>query len=66
VIAKLQPAGKMVTVEFRHQLVQQIQCAEPRDTNRIVMIRPDASPIYAWTCVRTEKVTSTSLTTRRP
>ena len=57
VIAKLQPASKTVTIEFKHQMVQQVQCAETRDTNRIVMIRSDGSPLYAWTCVRNETVT---------
>jgi hypothetical protein len=57
VVGKLQPEGKSVTVEFKKQMVKQVQCAEARQTNRITQLRPDGSLIYETVCVKTETVT---------
>jgi hypothetical protein len=57
VIGKLLPSGKGVTVEFKAQMVRQVQCAEVRETNHAIQIRDDGSLIYAVTCVRNETVT---------
>lgn len=57
VIGALKPAGKTTTVEFKKQMVKQVQCAQARQTNRITQIRPDGSLIYESICVRNETVT---------
>jgi hypothetical protein len=57
VIGRLRPSGKAVTVEFKAQMVKQVQCAEVRETNHAIQIRDDGSLIYAVTCVRNETVT---------
>jgi hypothetical protein len=57
VIAKLTPAGKMVTVEFKKQMVKQVQCAETKRTNRVVQIQGDGTLVYEVICLRNETVT---------
>lgn len=57
VIGALKPAGKTTTVEFKKQMVKQVQCAQARQTNRITQIRPDGSLIYESICTRNETVT---------
>jgi hypothetical protein len=57
VVAKLKPAGKLTTVEFKRQMVQQRQCAQTKTLNRITQIRTDGSLVYAYTCVKYETVT---------
>jgi len=58
VISRLRPAGKgkNVTVEFKKQMVRQVQCAETRETRHAIQVRSDGSLIYAVTCVRNETV----------
>ena len=56
VIGQLKPSGKTVTVEFKKQLVKQVQCAQSKETNRVTQIRPDGRLIYESYCVRNETV----------
>jgi hypothetical protein len=57
VIGALKPSGKTTTVEFKKQMVKQVQCAQARSTNRVTQIRPDGSLIYESICVKNETVT---------
>jgi hypothetical protein len=57
VVAALKPSGGTVTVEFKKQMVKQLQCAQARQTGRITQIRPDGSLIYETVCVKQELVT---------
>jgi hypothetical protein len=57
VVAKLKPAGKLTTVEFKKQMVQQRQCAQTKSLNRITQIRSDGQLVYAYTCVKYETIT---------
>jgi hypothetical protein len=57
VIAKLKSSGKQVTVEFKKQMVKQVQCAQAKRTNHVTQIRPDGSLIYENICVKKETVT---------
>ena len=56
VIGQLKPSGKTVTVEFKKQMVKQVQCAQVKYTNRVTQIRPDGTLIYESTCVKNETV----------
>lgn len=56
VIAKLKAGAKTTTVEFKKQLVKQVQCAVAKSTGRITQIRPDGSLIYETRCVKNETV----------
>jgi hypothetical protein len=57
VVATLVPAGKLVTVSFKPQMVKQVQCAQVKYSSRITQIRPDGSLVYEATCMRNETVT---------
>ena len=57
VIAKLKPSGKTVTVEFKKQMVKQVQCAETKRTNRVTQILSNGTLIYELICLRNETVT---------
>jgi hypothetical protein len=57
VVGKLKPSGKTVTVEFKKQMVKQVQCAQVKTTNRIVQIRSNGELVYQTTCVKNETVT---------
>jgi hypothetical protein len=59
VIAKLKAGGKTTkttTIEFKKQLVKQVQCAQAKSTARVTQIRPDGSLIYETRCVKNETV----------
>jgi hypothetical protein len=56
VVASLKPAGKLVSVTFKQQLVKQVQCAERKASNRINQITSSGHLIYDTTCVRNETV----------
>ena len=56
-IAKLKPSGKTVTVEFKKQMVKQVQCAETKRTNRVTQILGNGTLIYELICLRNETVT---------
>src|SRR5262249_55128690 len=57
VVVKLTPSGKTTTVEFKKIMVRQVQCAESRQTNRVVQIRSDGQLQYEVVCIRNETVT---------
>jgi hypothetical protein len=57
VVASLKPAGKTTTVGFKPQMVRQVQCAEARETHKVIQIRPDGQLVYETICVRNETVT---------
>jgi hypothetical protein len=44
-------------VEFKKQLVKQVQCAQSKTTNRITQITASGTLIYESFCTRTETVT---------
>lgn len=62
VIAKLKAgagSGKnqgKTNVEFKKQMVKQVQCAQSKSTGRITQIRPDGTLIYESRCVKNETV----------
>jgi hypothetical protein len=56
VIGQLKPSGKTVTVEFKKQMVKQVQCAQVKYSNRVTQIRSDGTLIYESTCVKNETV----------
>ena len=59
VVAKLKAGdkGKGTTVEFKKQMVKQVQCAQSKDTNRITQIRSDGVLVYERVCLKQETVT---------
>lgn len=56
VIGKLKPADKKTTVEFKKQMVKQVQCAQSKRTNRITQIRANGELVYETRCVKNETV----------
>jgi hypothetical protein len=57
VVASLKPAGKTTTVSFKAQMVRQVQCAETRQTHKVVQILPSGQLVYEVICLRNETVT---------
>lgn len=57
VVAKLKPSGKTTVIEFKKQLVKQVQCAQVKVGRRITQIRSDGTLVYETTCVKNETVT---------
>lgn len=43
-------------VEFKKQMVKQVQCAQSKSTGRITQIRPDGTLLYETRCVKNETV----------
>lgn len=56
VIGKLKPAGKKTTVEFKKQMVKQVQCAQVKYGTRVTQIRSDGMLVYESRCVKNETV----------
>ena len=57
VIGKMKASGKTVNVEFKKQMVKQVQCAQVKYTNRVIQIRSNGDLVYQSTCVKNETVT---------
>ena len=57
VVSKLTPSGTTTTVDFKAIMVKQVQCAQSRQTNRVVQIRSDGVLQYEVVCIRNETVT---------
>ena len=55
VVGKLKASGKTVTVEFKKQLVKQVQCAQVKYTKRVTQIRPDGTLVYEANCMKNDK-----------
>src|SRR5262249_10576015 len=56
VVAKITPGAKGTTVTFQKQMVKQVQCAQSRQTNRVIQILGDGRLLYESVCVRNETV----------
>lgn len=56
VIGKLKPADKKTTVEFKKQMVKQVQCAQVKYGKRVTQIRSDGTLVYESHCVKNETV----------
>lgn len=57
VIGKLKPSGKTTVIEFKKQMVKQVQCAQVKYTRRVTQIRPDGTLIYESICTKNQTVT---------
>ncbi len=57
VVAALKPSGKIVTVEFKKQLVKRVQCAKVVYTHHITQIRSNGDVVYEANCTKNETVT---------
>lgn len=54
IVAKVQPQGQKVRVEFAKKLVKELHCVSYKTTNRIQQIRSDGTLVYESICLKTQ------------